>query len=574
MSKNLLQIENLSIRFPKTGEQEVVAVNQLNFTLKKGESLGIVGESGSGKSMTALAIMQLLPKTASMEGKIIWNNSEDLAALDNSQMRQWRGREIGMIFQEPLSSLNPVFTCGDQVAEVIQTHFGTSKKQAKKETKDWFEKVQLAEPSRIFDAYPHQLSGGQRQRVMIAMALCGQPDLLICDEPTTALDVTVQYAILDLLMQLRKETAVSIVFISHDLAVIRQITDRVLIMQKGNKVEEGRVAAVFETPQNRYTQGLLACRPPLNVRLSRLPVIEKFIDDTISTATYLEKLKEKTGEYQQRQEQLSQSAVLLEVNNLHVRFPKEKSWYGKTIAYVNAVDGVSLRLRKGESLGLVGESGSGKTTLGKAILRLVKAQKGRVQFLGQNTLSLEEEDLRILRPKMQMVFQDPYSSLNPKMRIDEMLLEPLNIHQKHLTKDEKWQRLLVIIKKVGLTEESLSRHASEFSGGQRQRIGLARALLLQPELLICDESVSALDVSVQAQVLNLIKDLKEAYQFSLIFITHDLSVVKFIADTICVMKNGVIVERNDTESLFAAPQQEYTKKLLGSILDSSYDSKS
>lgn len=566
MSKALLKINNLDIAFPQAGAEDKKVVHQLNLELQKGESLGIVGESGSGKSMTALSIMQLLPKTAKQQGQVLWHTSTDLSQLSNTELRQYRGQKIGMIFQEPLSSLNPVLTCGDQISEILITHFQYTKKEAYQRSLDWFAKVHLPETERIFKSYPHQLSGGQRQRVMIAMALCAEPELLICDEPTTALDVTVQLGILDLLTQLKEEMGLSIIFISHDLGVIRKIAERVLIMQKGKVVEEGLVTTIFEQAQQSYTRGLLYCKPPMQGRLRRLATVEDFLSkDEQASKVFLQNLAEAPQAYAQRQQFLKQQDNILSVEALSVRFVKQRNWYGKVKKELTAVDQVSLLLKKGESLGLVGESGSGKTTLGKAVLKLVNAQAGQVRFKGAAVLEMDEKALQALRPKMQMVFQDPFSSLNPKMTIGAMLSEPLDVHTQ-LSAAEKKERIIELIHKVGLDESSLSRYAHEFSGGQRQRIGLARALLLRPELLICDESVSALDVSVQAQVLNLIKDLQESYQFSLIFITHDLSVVKFIADRICVMQNGKIVEQAPTEELFAAPKQAYTRKLLNAVL--------
>lgn len=566
MSKALLKINNLDIAFPQAGAEDKKVVHQLNLELQKGESLGIVGESGSGKSMTALSIMQLLPKTAKQQGQVLWHASTDLSQLSNTELRQYRGQKIGMIFQEPLSSLNPVLTCGDQISEILITHFQYTKKEAYQRSLDWFAKVHLPETERIFKSYPHQLSGGQRQRVMIAMALCAEPELLICDEPTTALDVTVQLGILDLLTQLKEEMGLSIIFISHDLGVIRKIAERVLIMQKGKVVEEGLVTTIFEQAQQSYTRGLLYCKPPMQGRLRRLATVEDFLSkDEQASKAFLQNLAEAPQAYAQRQQFLKQQDNILSVEALSVRFVKQRNWYGKVKKELTAVNQVSLLLKKGESLGLVGESGSGKTTFGKAILKLVNAQAGQVRFKGAAVLEMDEKALQALRPKMQMVFQDPFSSLNPKMTIGAMLAEPLDVHTQ-LSTAEKKERIIELIQKVGLDESSLSRYAHEFSGGQRQRIGLARALLLRPELLICDESVSALDVSVQAQVLNLIKDLQESYQFSLIFITHDLSVVKFIADRICVMQNGKIVEQAPTEELFAAPKQAYTRKLLNAVL--------
>jgi len=510
--------------------------------------------------------MQLLPANALSSGGLWWQGETDLAQAPPATLAALRGRQMGMIFQEPLSSLNPVLTCGQQVAEVLRQHLLLSAKEAEARTKAWFEKVKLLDPARIYRSYPHQLSGGQRQRVMIAMALCAEPQLLIADEPTTALDVTVQHVILELIRDLQQEMGIAIIFISHDLAVIRSIAERVIVMQQGKCVEAGRVATVFAAPQHPYTKGLLACRPDLSRRLKRLATVSDFLAHPAQdTGQMLDKLAETAADMAQRKRVLAEAKTLLNVEKLQVWYPGQTNWLGRVKNWVKAVEEVSFSLKAGERLGIVGESGSGKTTLGKAILRLVDLHGGRISFAGQEVSALAGAELRALRPRMQLVFQDPFSSLNPKLTIGQMLLEPLKVHRPELSIHEQNERVRQVLAQVGLAADTLPRYAREFSGGQRQRIGLARALLLQPELLICDESVSALDVSVQAQVLNLIKDLQEAYQFSLIFISHDLSVIKFIADRVLVMKEGRVVEAGDTEVIFSSPQEAYTQNLLAAI---------
>lgn len=559
----MLQLIDWSVRFPAPGGQVTTAIDNFNFTLHPGESVGIVGESGSGKSMTALSLMQLLPAAAAASGQIIWQGSTNLAALPERDLAHLRGQEMGMVFQEPLSSLNPVMTCGEQVAEVLRTHLKMGARDAEKRTLEWFDRVQLPDPARIYRAYPHQLSGGQRQRVMIAMALCAEPQLLIADEPTTALDVTVQYHILELLRELRTDMGIAVLFISHDLAVVRHICERVVVMQQGRVVETGPIATVFDAPQHPYTRGLLACRPSVIQRQLRLPTVADFLKDEAGTvATQWES----EAARQARLQQLASQPIVLSADGLHVSYATQRNFWGQSTQSVNALDDVSVTLRKGECLGVVGESGSGKTTLGKALLRLVPLQSGTIQFDGQELTTLADVALRQLRPRLQMVFQDPFSTLNPKLRIRQILREPLQVHQPVLSALAVEELVVAILTKVGLDATVLERLPKDFSGGQRQRIGLARALLLRPDVLICDESVSALDVSVQAQVLNLIKDLQAEFGFSLIFISHDMAVIRFIADRVVVMNGGRIAEAAETERLFQNPQSDYTKSLMASVL--------
>ena len=545
-----------------------MAVADLSFQLFPGQSLGLVGESGSGKSLTALSAIQLLPTAAQASGEIIWKGEQELSGLDENSLRELRARHIGMIFQEPLSSLNPLMRCGEQTAEPLRIHKGLDKKDAEAAAKQWFSKVGLRDPDRIYRSFPHQLSGGQRQRVMIAMALCVEPELLIADEPTTALDVTVQKGILELIQELQKELGIAVLFISHDLGVIREITDRVIVMWKGKVMEEGAVASVLEAPQHPYSKGLVACRPSIAGSRRRLPTVPDFLEKTPEEIeSFLNELdRTSASDVSDREVGLDNAPIYLEANNLHIRYPKEKNWFGRVTTYHQAVDDVSITLRRGACLGVVGESGSGKTTLGKGLVRLVPLQSGEVVYQGHAISSMPERDFRSYRPKIQMVFQDPFSSLNPKMRIGELLSEPLRIHAPHLTKEERYERVIAVLERVNLDASVLERFPKAFSGGQRQRIGIARALLFEPEVLICDESVSALDVSVQAQVLNLLKDLQEEYQFAMLFISHDLGVIRFIADEILVMQEGRVVEHGPAEQIFNAPQQAYTQQLLAAVL--------
>jgi peptide/nickel transport system ATP-binding protein len=579
MSKLLLEVKNLVTEF-KTGDGIVKAVNDVSFTLNRGETIGIVGESGSGKSVTSLSIMRLIPNPPGRiaGGQILFHEKDgkttDLVTLPEEQMRLYRGNEVSMIFQEPMTSLNPVFTCGNQVMETILLHQRVDKIKAKEITLNMFEKVQLPNPARIFDAYPHQLSGGQKQRVMIAMAMSCNPSILIADEPTTALDVTVQATILNLMKDLRTEIDSSVIFITHDLGVIAEIADRVLVMYKGKIVEQGAVVDIFGNPQHPYTRSLLACRPPLGKRLSKLPTVVDFmkedeagnivelntsVQDAINAVVISEDVTKA------RHEKLYAQKPVLEVKNLKTWFPTKRDFFGNVKEYVKAVDDVSFNVFPGETLGLVGESGCGKTTLGRTILRLQPAHEGEIIFEGRNLLDLNANDMKEMRKHMQIIFQDPYSSLNPRITVGNAIIEPMMVHEIYSNEKERKEKVIELLTKVNMRPEHFNRYPHEFSGGQRQRICIARALSLNPRFIICDESVSALDVSVQAQVLNLLINLREEFKFTYIFISHDLSVVKFMSDRMVVMNKGKIEEMGDADSIYNNPQREYTQKLIAAI---------
>jgi peptide/nickel transport system ATP-binding protein len=575
----LLEVRNLTTEF-RTEDETVIAVNDISFTLHKGETIGIVGESGSGKSVTSLSIMRLIaePPGRITSGEIIFhsknNTSPDLAQLSEKEMRKFRGNEIAMIFQEPMTSLNPVYTCGDQVMEALILHQRMFKADAKKRTIELFEDVHLPRPETIFDSYPHQLSGGQKQRVMIAMAMSCKPSILIADEPTTALDVTVQATILELMEKLQREHEMGILFITHDLGVIAELADKVIVMYKGRIVEQGNVWDIFSNPQHPYTKGLLACRPPLNKRLRWLPTVSDFMNtDSDGNMTESDKSVEQvTGsltvtveERNATHKELYGRKPILELRNIKTYFPINKGLFGKARDYVKAVDDVSFDVYPGETLGLVGESGCGKTTLGRTILRLIEPTAGTIVFKSRDITGLSTKDMRALRKDIQIIFQDPYSSLNPRITIGEALLEPMNVHGILENEKKRKERVIELLHRVNMSDQHFYRYPHEFSGGQRQRICIARALALNPQFIICDESVSALDVSVQAQVLNLLNELKKEFQFTYIFISHDLSVVKFMSDRMVVMNKGKIEEMGDADSIYNNPQTDYTKNLIRAI---------
>ncbi len=577
--KPLLEVRNLCTEF-KTEEEIVKAVDGVSFTLHKGQTIGIVGESGSGKSVTSLSVMRLIqsPPGRISAGEMMFHSRSkgviDLLKLNDKEMRSLRGNEIAMIFQEPMTSLNPVFTCGNQVMEAIMLHQKVDKKVAKEKTIDLFKLVELPRPESIFDTYPHQISGGQKQRVMIAMAMSCNPSILIADEPTTALDVTVQKTILDLMRDLQLKEEMGILFITHDLGVIAELADNVVVMYKGKIVEQGSVWDIFANPQHPYTKGLLACRPPLNKRLHWLPTVSDFMqtddagamtESSKSVAEVTDKLIITTKEREKRHLDLYAQAPLLQIKNLKTYFPISKGLFGKATEFVKAVDDVSFDVYPGETLGLVGESGCGKTTLGRTILRLVEPTSGEIIYKGTNVIKLNSAEMRNIRKDVQIIFQDPYSSLNPRITIGEAIIEPMQVHGILENDKARKARVIELLERVNMKEAHYYRYPHEFSGGQRQRICIARALALQPQFIICDESVSALDVSVQAQVLNLLNELREEFGFTYIFISHDLSVVKFMSDRMLVMNKGKIEEMGDSDQIYSNPQTEYTKKLIGAI---------
>jgi peptide/nickel transport system ATP-binding protein len=568
MSEPILIVNNLSISF-RNEDEWVTAVDDVSFSLKRKETLGIVGESGSGKSVTSLAIMQLLPRGYSRihQGEIIYSGSEQgqvlLHNLGEKHMRKIRGRLISMIFQEPMTSLNPVMRCGRQITESVKLHLGYDNAKAKKYVLGLFAEVMLPDPLRIYLSYPHQLSGGQKQRVMIAMAIACRPDILIADEPTTALDVTVQKNILLLLKSLQQKHNMSLIFISHDLGVISEIADNVVVMNRGKVVEQGSVTDVFRNPQHPYTKGLIACRPPLDRRLKRLPVVSDFLNGKTSELSSVESITSEERALAHRE--LYAGVPLLQVDDLKVYYKTKSGFLNRNPQYFKAVDDVSLQVYKGETLGLVGESGCGKTTLGRAILRLIEPTEGKVFYDGKDLSGLNPEQLRKMRQRIQIIFQDPYSALNPRITIGDAIMEPMIAHGLMANNKERKARVLHLLSRVGLEENSFERFPHQFSGGQRQRISIARALALDPEFIICDESVSALDVSVQAQVLNLLNDLKKDFGFTYIFISHDLSVVRFMSDRILVMRNGKIVESGEADDLYNNPKEIYTRELIRAI---------
>ncbi|MDD3771074.1 MAG: ABC transporter ATP-binding protein [Weeksellaceae bacterium] len=556
----MLQIQNLSLCF---NQHQVL--NKVNFSIKKGEIIGIVGESGSGKSVSSLAIMGLLTPNAeiSKKSKILFENNgqqTDLLQLSREEHRKFRGKEIAMIFQEPMTSLNPSIRCGIQVEEALLLHFKLSKKDAKTRVLELFKKVLLPHPERIYQAYPHELSGGQRQRVMIAMAISCEPKILIADEPTTALDVTVQRAILELIKKLQQESDMSCIFISHDLGVIAEICDEVVVMYKGEIVEKGKVNEIFHHPKENYTKGLIACRPRLEIRYKKLPTVNDYLKNEKYEAEIYS-----SAERNEFHQKIYQQNPILEVKNLSKYFYSAPSLFQKEKISVKAVDSMNFKVYPGETLGLVGESGSGKTTLSRAVLLLEKPTAGEIFYQGKDITQLNSSEIRKLRKEIQIIFQDPYSSLNPKMTVSEILTTPMKVHSIGKNQKERIQKAIELIEKVGLQASDLQKYPHEFSGGQRQRIGIARALSVQPKFIICDESVSALDVSVQAQVLNLLNDLKAEFGLTYIFISHDLAVVKYMSDQLLVMQHGKQMELNDADLVYAHPETSYTRELIAAI---------
>ncbi len=567
MPQPLLEIKNLRINFLSDDEWHEV-VHGIDFDVMAGRTLGIVGESGSGKSVSNLAVMRLLnPKVSKVKADAILMEGVDIKDFNEKRMAEVRGKRIAMIFQEPMTSLNPVYRCGQQVTEMILQHEKVTKKAARDRAISLFRQVMLPRPEAIFDSYPHELSGGQKQRVMIAMAIACSPKILIADEPTTALDVTVQKEILHLLRKLQQETGMGMVFITHDLGVVAEIADDVVVMHNGEILERGEVSQVLEHPQHPYTQGLLACRPPMKIRLKKLPIVKEFLDGQWKGGKeqILRELQITDEQRQQHLKELYSHDPILKVEGLQTWYPLKKGIFGRVYDHVKAVDDVSLEVYEGETLGLVGESGCGKTTLGRSILRLQEPTGGKVWFDGMEVTALNKADLRAFRKQAQIVFQDPYSSLNPRIRIGEAIAEPLKVHGIETDRKKCRQMVCELLEQVGLEATQYDRYPHEFSGGQRQRICIARALAVNPRLVICDESVSALDVSVQAQVLNLLNRLKKERNLTYIFISHDLSVVRFMSDRVLVMYNGKPVEYNDADELFDHPKNNYTKKLIAAL---------
>jgi peptide/nickel transport system ATP-binding protein len=583
MTSPILDIRNLSVEFP-TEAGYVQAVQSISLALEPGETVGIVGESGSGKSVTSLAVIGLLPTWTKISGEIWFRRPDaldppvNLLALSPDIRRTYRGGMISMIFQEPMSSLNPVLTCGDQVVEAILLHSDISHAAAAERAIALFREVKLPDPEGVMGRYPHQMSGGQIQRVMIAMSLSGNPAVLIADEPTTALDVTIQATILQLLREIRDRRQMSILFITHDMGVVAEIADRVVVMYRGQAVENAKVYDLFANPQHPYTKGLLNCRPRPDLQLRRLPTVADFMQVTTNAAGVTEitakslQLTDDDPRWAQvspveqaaRYEQLVHQAPLLAVRDLTKSFPIRTGLWGRQ-GEIRAVDQVSFDLYPGETLGLVGESGCGKSTLSRVLLRLIEPTSGSIMFDGQSVLDLNSDQLRRLRREMQIVFQNPYSSMDARQTIGSALVEPMKIHNIGSSQRERSQRAIDLLERVGLPASAMRRKPHEFSGGQRQRICIARTLVCQPRFIICDESVSALDVSVQAQVLNLLKDLQQDFGLTYIFISHDLSVVKFVSDRIMVMNKGKIEEIGPADSIYRHPEQDYTRQLIQAI---------
>jgi len=569
MKDPLLQIKHLSVDFV-TESGTTSAVKNVSLEINHGETVAIVGESGSGKTVTSLSILQLLPAPPAkyVSGEIIFSGNGiaplDLIKLNQKELRKIRGNKISMIFQEPMTSLNPVKTCGEQVMEAMLIHEAISEKEARKKAVDFFAKVKLPDPASMLNRYPHEISGGQKQRVMIAMAISCSPSLLIADEPTTALDVTVQKTIIELIKELQVKENMSVIYITHDLGLVGEIADRVLVMYKGKLVESGTTKQIFTDAQHPYTKALLSCRPAANSKGKRLPVIsdflgdENFENDEDVTSTKLTKTPVSRKE-------TNTDFPLLKVENLKVYFPTRRNFLGKILKEFKAVDDVSFLVNKGETLGLVGESGCGKTTLGRALIRLIPPTSGNILFNGINIANIPEEEFRLMRKDIQIIFQDPFGSLNPRLTIGQAISEPMKIHNIYKGEKQRKEKIVELLEKVDLKPDFFNRYPHEFSGGQRQRICIARALGLNPDFIICDESVSALDVSVQAQVLNLLNDLKAELGFTCIFISHDLGVVHYISNRIMVMNRGKIEEMGSADEIYFNPKKEYTQRLIESI---------
>jgi len=562
----LLLVNDLSVEF-STDSGNIMAVEGASFRMNEAETLAIVGESGSGKSVTALSLLKLIPSPPGFirKGTAMFSDrngiKKDLLKVTEREMQEIRGSHISMIFQEPMTSLNPVFTCGDQVSESLREHLNLSKKEARERTVGLFEEVSLPRPAQLFSSYPHQLSGGQKQRVMIAMAISCNPSILIADEPTTALDVTVQKTILELLIKLQQKREMAILFITHDLSLISNFANRVMVMYQGKIVEEGNTNDIFTRPNHPYTKGLLACRPPLDMRLRHLPTIEDFISSAGKPSGQVIGLQERKDSHKE----IYAKPALIEVSGMSKYFTHNSSFlFGKEIS-ISALEKVSFAVYPGETLGIVGESGSGKTTVARSMLELIPPTEGRIFYNNTDITQISPGKFKRLRKDLQIIFQDPFSSLNPRVTAGSAILEPMKVHKLHGSGAARKEKVMELLKLVGLKEAHYFRYPHEFSGGQRQRICIARVLAVEPKLIICDESVSALDVSIQAQVLNLLNDLKRRLGLTYIFISHDLSVVRFMADRIIVMKNGKIEEIGEADAVFTKPQSDYTSALLAAI---------
>ncbi len=554
---NILEINNLTLKL--TGSKRIL-VDNLSFDLEKNTILGILGESGSGKSLTAFSITKLLPPTIEISsGKILFNDGNgiiNLAALTNKELKKIRGGKISIIFQEPMTSFNPRIKLGNQVNEVLELHKPHIKpKDRKQKTLQLFNEVGISEPERIYKSYPFEVSGGQKQRVMIAMALAAQPSIIIADEPTTAIDITVQRKIINLLLKLKETHDLSIIFISHDIGVLANISDKLLVMYKGKKVEEGSVSQILHNPSSAYSKGLIACRPPIKSRPERLPVVSDYLQG--KEIQYPEKEINKSY--------ILSSPQILNIKNLTVSYPEKGSFLSKAKRNTVLKD-ITLDIHKGETLGLVGESGSGKTTLGRTILKLIKPDSGDILYNGKSILTFTGKELKKYRKEVQLIFQDPFSSLNPRLTIGETIMEPMIVHKLYNRK-ESISQTKTLMEQVGLPTSFFDRYPHELSGGQRQRVVIARSLAVKPKLIICDESVSALDVSLQAQILNLMNDLKDEFNLTYIFISHDIAVIKYFSDRIAVMKNGKIEEIGFSDDIYFNPQSEYTAKLWKSVFE-------
>jgi peptide/nickel transport system ATP-binding protein len=553
----LLSIQDLKVSFRMGKGVLAEAVKGVSFDVPENTTVALVGESGSGKSVTAMSILNLLPDNAVRTGRVLWQG-KDLLKANLPELQAMRGKDIACVFQDPMSSLNPVFNVGQQLCEPLIKHMGLNKTQAIQRAEALLAEVGIPEPKRRLGSYPHEMSGGQQQRVMIAMALACEPKLLIADEPTTALDVTIQRQIIELLAKLQTKMRMSVLFISHDLGLVGEIAKHVVVMRHGAIREQGPVAQIFEAPKDDYTRALLACRPSLEGNPARLMVIDDHIAAATRRAAGKEALAERVAAVKD-----PNAPVVLEVRSLAKSFWLSQGLFGKR--EFKAVQNVNFKLRKGHTLGVVGESGSGKTTMGLTLLRLHEPTGGEVIFDGKNLLKLSDSERQLMRRRIQIVFQNPYASLNPRFTIGQTLVEPMTIHHIGASLAEREQRARTLLEKVGLDGRAFGKYPHEFSGGQRQRVAIARCLTLNPEVLVLDESVSALDVSVQAQVLNLLKDLQDEFGLAYVFISHDLAVVRFISDEVLVMKDGQVVEQASAAQILAAPKEDYTKRLLAAI---------